>query len=118
MSQAQARQNGQRVLAIELSAPAGNTVSGTLVLPFGLALDSGVVFQIDEKPAMALVRFRTCVLVCCLVNGSFDAATIVALRPGTVLKVKATVDGGAAMPFSVSLQGFGTALDRVATLAR
>lgn len=118
MSQAQAQQNGQRVLAIELSAPAGNAVTGTLVLPFGLALDSGVTFQIDEKPAMQPVRFRTCVPAGCLVNVSFDAPTIVALRAGTALKVKATADGGAAAPFSISLQGFGTALDRVGVLSR
>lgn len=118
MSQAQARQNGQRVLAIELGASAGNTVSGTLVLPFGLALDSGVIFQIDDKPAMPPVRFRTCVPAGCLVNLSFDAAAIVALRAGTALKIKATADGGVATPFSISLPGFGTALDSVATLAR
>lgn len=118
LSQAQAQQNGQRVLAIELVAPARNLVSGTLVLPFGLALDSGVSFQIDDKPAMAPMRFRTCVPAGCLVNLSFDAPTIVALRAGSALKVKATADGGAAAPFSISLQGFGTALDRVAALAR
>ena len=33
LSQVQTQQNGQRVFAIELTAPAGNTVSGTLVLP-------------------------------------------------------------------------------------
>lgn len=118
MSQAQAQQNRQRVLAIELSPPVGNTVSGTLVLPFGLALDAGVAFQIDDKPAMAPIRFRTCVPAGCLVNVSFDAASIMALRAGSVLKVKATADGGAAAPFSITLQGFGTALDRVATLSR
>jgi len=118
MSQAQTQQNGQRVLAIELAAPAGNLVSGTLVLPFGLALDAGVSFQIDDKPAMAPLRFRTCVPAGCLVTLSFDAPTIVALRAGTALKVKATADGGAAAPFSISLQGFDTALDRVAALAR
>nr|WP_313665917.1 invasion associated locus B family protein [Brucella intermedia] len=117
-SQAQAQQNGQRVLAIELSAPVGNVVTGTLVLPFGLALGSGVTFQIDEKPAMQPLRFRTCVPGGCLVNVNFDAATIVALRAGAALKIKATADGGAAAPFSISLQGFGTALDRVAALSR
>ena len=117
MSQAQTQQNGQRVLAIELAAPAGNLVSGTLVLPFGLALDAGVSFQIDDKPAMAPVRFRTCIPAGCLVTLSFDAPTIVALRAGTALKVKATADGGAAAPFTISLQGFGTALDRMAALA-
>lgn len=118
MSQVQTQQNGQRVLAMELTAPNGNTVSGTLVMPFGLALDSGVTFQIDDKPAMQPIRFRTCVPGGCLVNVSFDAATLVTLRAGAVLKVKAVADGGAATPFSISLQGFGTALDRVAALAR
>ncbi|MGY4303375.1 invasion protein IalB [Bradyrhizobium sp. USDA 4369] len=118
MSQAQAQQNGQRVLAIELIASNGNTVSGTLVLPFGLALDSGVAFQIDEKPPMQPARFRTCLPVGCIVSVTFDARTLVALRAGTALKLKATADGGAAAPFSISLQGFGTALDRVGALSR
>lgn len=118
LSQVQAQQNGQRVLALELNAPTANTVSGTLILPFGLALDSGATFQIDEKPAMQPVRFRTCIPGGCLVNVNFDAATLVALRAGATLKVKATADGGAAAPFSISLQGFGTALDRVVALSR
>jgi len=118
MSQVQTQQNGQRVLAMELNASNANTVSGTLVMPFGLALDAGVAFQIDDKPAMPAIRFRTCVPGGCLVNVNFDAATLVALRAGAALKVKATADGGAAAPFSISLQGFGTALDRVAALSR
>lgn len=118
LSQVQVQQNGQRVLAIELNAPMTTTVSGTLILPFGLALDSGITFQIDEKPAMQSARFRTCIPGGCLVNVSFDAATLVALRAGAALKVKATSDGGAFAPFSISLEGFGTALDRVAALSR
>lgn len=118
LSQIQAQQNGQRLLAIELNAPAGSTLSGTLVLPFGLALDSGIAFQVDEKPAMQPVRFRTCMPGGCLVSVSFDAPTLVMLRTGTALKVKAVADGGAAAPFSISLQGFATALDRAAALSR
>ncbi len=118
LSQVQAQQNGQRVLAIELNAPSVDTVSGTLVLPFGLALVPGVTFQIDDRPAMQSVHFHTCVPVGCLVSVNFDAPTLVALRAGAALKVKAVADGGAAAPFSISLQGFGTALDRVETLAR
>lgn len=118
ISQLQTQQNGQRVLAMELNVPSGNTVSGTLVMPFGLALDSGVTLQIDDKPAMPPIRFRTCLPAGCLVNITFDAPTLVALRTGSALKVKATADGGAATPFSISLQGFAAALDRVAALAR
>ncbi|MDR6759249.1 invasion protein IalB [Mycoplana sp. BE70] len=118
LSQIQAQQNGQRVLALELNAPSDNTVSGTLVLPFGLALDSGVTFQIDEKPAMQPLRFRTCLPAGCVVNVTFDASTLVALRAGAALKVMATADGGAAAPFSISLQGFVIALDRLEVLSR
>lgn len=118
LSQVQTQQNGQPMLAVELGAPTSNTVSGMLLLPFGLALDAGASFQIDEKPALQPVHFRTCIPAGCLVNVSFDAATIVALRAGAILKVKVMADGGAAAPFSISLQGFGIALDRVAELAR
>lgn len=116
-SQVQVQQSGQRVLAIELDAPAGNTVTGLLVLPFGLALDAGIVFQVDELAPMQPVRFRTCLPAGCLVPVVLDAPAIVALRGGAVLKVQAVADGGSPAEFSVSLQGFGTALDRVAVLA-
>lgn len=118
LSQVQAQQNGQRVLAIELNAPNGNAVTGTLILPFGLALEPGVTFQVDEKAAMQPVRFRTCLPAGCIVNVNFDAPTLAALRAGTVVKVKATADGGAPTPFSISLQGLGMAVDRVAALVR
>lgn len=118
LSQVQTQQNGQRILAIELNAPNDNAVTGTLVLPFGLALEPGVTFQVDEKAAMQPVRFRTCLPAGCIVNVNFDAPTLAALRAGTVVKVKATADGGAPTPFSISLQGLGTALNRIAVLAR
>jgi invasion protein IalB len=118
LSQSQAQKNGQRVLAIEFNAPSGNTVAGILVLPFGLALDKGVTLQIDDKPAGQPLRFRTCLPAGCVVPVSFDAPTLTVLRAGVALKVKATADGGQDVPFSISLQGFATALDRVAALAR
>ncbi|HEY4201821.1 MAG TPA: invasion associated locus B family protein [Devosiaceae bacterium] len=118
LSLTEARQNGQRVLTIQLNAPAGNTVAGALVLPFGLSLDAGVVLQVDDKPAGQPLRFRTCLRAGCVVALNFDAATIVALRGGGVLKVKTVADSGAEQPFSISLQGFATALDRVGALAQ
>lgn len=118
LSQVQTQQNGQRVLAIELNAPSGNTVTGALVLPFGLALDAGVTFQIDDEPAMQPMRFRTCIPAGCLANIVFDAPTLAALRAGAALKVKAVADGGTAAPFSIPLQGFATALDRLEALSR
>jgi invasion protein IalB len=89
-----------------------------LMLPFGLALDSGVTLQIDDKATMQPLRFRTCLPAGCVVSLTFDAPALVALRAGSALKVKAVADGGAATSFSISLQGFATALDRMGALAR
>jgi invasion protein IalB len=43
---------------------------------------------------------------------------VTALRSGTALKVKTVADGCKAPPFSISLQSFATALDRLAALSR
>lgn len=118
LNQVQTQQSGQRVLAIELNALTGSAVAGVLVLPFGLSLDAGVAFQIDEKLTVQPMRFRTCLPSGCLVAVSFDAQMVVALRTGTALKINATADSGAAAPFSISLQGFASALDRAAMLSR
>ncbi len=55
------------MLVFELNAPEGDTVSGMVVMPFGLALDSSVTLQVNDKPAMPELRFRTCL------PGTFDA---------------------------------------------
>src|SRR5260370_26984555 len=48
LSQQQTDKNtGQLLLAIELNAPAIDKAEGTLILPFGLALDRPVTLQID-----------------------------------------------------------------------
>lgn len=60
LSQQQARQDGQRVLAIELQSGPDNTVTGNLILPFGLLLNAGVSLQIDEQSPMDTQFFRTC----------------------------------------------------------
>lgn len=64
------------------------------------------------------MRFRTCLPGGCLVAVSFDAPTVLALRTGTALKIEAATNDGAAAPFSISLRGFATALDRVGILSR
>ena len=118
-SQILARQDGVRMLAIEMNAPRDDDVlTGTLVLPFGLAIEAGVTLQIDEGAPMPPMRFRTCLAGGCIIDIRFEASVRAALREGTVLKVNALADGGTAAPFTISLQGFGTALDRVAVLSR
>lgn len=108
----------QLLLAIEVSPPATDKAEGTLILPFGLALDRPVTLQIDEAAAGPTLSFRTCLPVGCLVRLSFDPITVALLRKGTTLSVTATADGGQGAVFKISLNGFSSALDRAAALAK
>jgi len=110
-------QSRQRLLAVEM-APSTDGASGTLVLPFGLDLDKGVSLSIDDGQPLSGLRFRTCLPQGCMVPLSFGSDMVAALASGTVLKVAATADGGAATPFNVSLAGLASALARAQELAR
>jgi invasion protein IalB len=107
----------QRILAIELTVPAPNRAEGTLVLPFGLALDKGIVLKVDDAASPTL-RFRTCLPAGCIVTVIFDEKAIAALRSATTLTVAAVGDDTQEVSFGVSLKGFASAFDRTATLAR
>lgn len=108
-------QTRQRALAIELR-PEGDGVSGALILPFGLALASGITYQLDEGQAGAPQPFRTCLPAGCQVDIAFDARTVEGLKVSDILKVKASADGGREIVFSISLAGFSSAHERTVTL--
>jgi invasion protein IalB len=109
----------QLVLGIELKAASTSHADGTMVLPFGLAVDQPVMLQIDESGAPQTLHFRTCLPVGCLVPLVFDAAAIARLRAGASLNVKTTAaEGGRQAAFRISLKGFGSALDRTAELSK
>lgn len=111
-------ENHQRVLSVELAAnEAGNAAGGTLVMPFGLKLDQGVVLSIDESGPLVSVGFSTCLPAGCLVPLAFDHNAITAMRAGTALKAKAAANGGGQdVNFSISLSGFTSALARATQL--
>ena len=111
-------QDGQRVLAVQLTAGQdGEAVNGVLVLPFGLRLDSGVRIALDEAAPREPLRFSTCLPAGCLVPLAFDAATVTAFRAGTALSVTVIAnDSGQEAVFSISLSGFTSALNRIAEL--
>jgi invasion protein IalB len=111
------QQSRPRLVAIELTI-SGAKANGMLVLPFGLSLEKGIAWKIDDGAADGPLRFRTCLPAGCLVPVSFDARALGGLRKGTAIKLKAVADGGQDLPLSISLKGFAAALDRVVALAR
>jgi invasion protein IalB len=119
VSQAQRQTEGnQLVLAVELRPAAGGAATGSLVMPFGLHLASGVALQIDERSRSGVLPYSTCLPIGCLVPVTFDATALDGLRAGTELKLLATAeDGGQEVTLNVSLLGLSAALDRARTLA-
>jgi invasion protein IalB len=110
--------SNQRVLAVELSGrDGGATAVGTIVMPFGLALDQGLTLQIDEGQPTT-VSFGTCVPAGCLAPVTFQTELLDALRRGTTLKLRVIAyDTGNPVDFTVSLKGFSESLNRTVELA-
>jgi invasion protein IalB len=108
----------QRVVALELNTVATDKAEGTLLLPFGLALDQKVTLQLDGAQFGIPLPYRTCLSPGCLVRINLDARGIGDLKKGTALAVKAMSDGGQPVTFTLSLKGFGSAFDRMATLGK
>ncbi|MDH7794065.1 MULTISPECIES: invasion associated locus B family protein [unclassified Beijerinckia] len=118
-SQQQAGPQRQRFLAVELIPAAGNTLTGTLALPFDLQAEAGASLQVDDRPIGRPLRVRHCGPAGCLVSLQLDSATTDKLRMGTTLKILATrADNGMPMVYSLSLEGFAAAISRVTVLTR
>jgi invasion protein IalB len=118
LSQQQTQQNGQRVLAVELIVNTEGAVSGSLVLPFGLALSAGATLRVDEQPAQTPLQFSTCLPAGCIVPLTFDGDQLAAMRVGSQLVVNVRAEGmSEPTTLTVSLKGFSAALDRTQALA-
>lgn len=112
-------QTGQRLFGIELQSPADGQTNGALLLPFGLNLDDGVKLKLDEQNLGQGARFSTCLPAGCLVPVSFPTVATDAMKKGEKLVITATRNGGGEVPtFTVSLNGFTAALNRVTELAK
>ncbi|HWK67969.1 MAG TPA: invasion associated locus B family protein [Rhizobiaceae bacterium] len=120
MSQQQADPKARRrVLAVEFTTAAAGKLRGTLVLPFGLALDTGVSIKVDDSNHGESLRFRTCLPVGCIVTFDLGDQFVRSLRSGTILNILATPsEDSQPVAFSVSLSGFAAALDRLNALGR
>lgn len=119
VSQELTRQDGRRILALEMSlGDDGETAAGTLVIPFGLALEEGLALVVGDAVGERL-RFRTCLPVGCIVPLTLTASVLAQLRGARALEITAAAsDTGQSVSFAVSLDGFDQAIERMAEFAR
>ena len=118
LSQALVNKEGQRAFLIELRVARDGASEGTILMPFGLKLEAGVLLKLDDKNLGQGLRFSTCVAQGCVLPVTFPIAGMNAIRHGKALAVGAlNMSDGQLMTFSVSLNGFAVAVDRAIQLA-
>lgn len=118
LSQALVNKEGQRAFLIELRVAKDGASEGTILMPFGLKLEAGVLMKLDDRDMGEGLRFSTCVAQGCVLPVNFPIAGMNAIRHGKALAVGAlNISDGQLMTFSVSLNGFAVAVDRAIQLA-
>jgi invasion protein IalB len=112
-------QTKQRLFEIQLRAPKDGKAEGTILMPFGLKLDSGAILSLDDKDLGHGLHFSTCTPQGCLLPVSLQTATIEAMKKGKMLTVASlNLNNGEVVAFKISLEGFAAASARIAELAR
>ena len=118
LSQALVNKEGQRAFLIELRVAKDGTSEGTILMPFGLKMEAGVLLKLDDKDMGQGLRFSTCIAQGCVLPVNFPIAGMNAIRNGKTLAVGAlNVSDGQLVTFSISLNGFAVAVDRAIQLA-
>jgi invasion protein IalB len=118
LSQALVNKEGQRAFLIELRVAKDGASEGTILMPFGLKLDAGVLLKLDDRDLGQGLRFSTCVAQGCMLPINFPIAGMNAIRNGKALAVGAlNMSDGQLVTFSISLNGFAVAVDRAVQLA-
>ena len=80
-------ESGQRVLSFVIDAPAGGaeTVSATLVTPFGLKLSDGISVRVDDDQDARVLAFSTCLPIGCVAPIDLDEAALDQFRAGDTM---------------------------------
>jgi invasion protein IalB len=118
LSQALVNKEGQRAFLIELRVAKDGASEGTILMPFGLKLEAGVLLKLDDRDLGQGLRFSTCVAQGCMLPINFPIAGMNAIRNGKALAVGAlNMSDGQLVTFTISLNGFAVAVDRAVQLA-
>jgi len=113
---------GRRKFGVELKPPRDGHAEGVVVMPFGLAIEPGITFKLDDQALGQGAPYSSCTGEGCLVLISFPTVATDAMRTAKTLTVtgqKAAGSAGAGEPaaITVPLVGFAQAFARAVALS-
>lgn len=109
---------GQRKFGFELSVPKDGRAEGVILMPFGMAIEPGVSFKLDEQALGKGAPYSTCTGDGCLVPISFPTLAIDGMRTAKALTITGQKSGNnEPATIVVPLVGFPQAFDRAVALS-
>lgn len=110
---------GQRKFGFELSTPKDGRAEGVILMPFGLAIEPGVAFKLDEQALGKGAPYSSCTVEGCMVPISFPTLATDGMRTAKTLTVTGQkANGTEPATITVPLVGFPAAFDRAVALSR
>jgi invasion protein IalB len=111
-------QTGRRKFGFELQTPENGRSEGIVLMPFGLAIEPGVTFKLDEQTLGKGAPYTTCGAEGCLVSISFPVLAIDGMRAAkNLFVIGQKANGTDPATITVPLEGFPKALDRAVALS-
>ncbi|KAB7785040.1 invasion associated locus B family protein [Methylorubrum populi] len=107
------RRTGKRLFSIELRPPKDGKSEGLILMPFGLQIEPGVSFKLDDRQLGKGAPFSFCVSDGCLVPVSLPTLATDTMKTATNLTISATKpDAKEPTIITVPLSGFAAAFAR------
>ncbi|BAU91966.1 invasion associated locus B family protein [Methylorubrum populi] len=107
------RRTGKRLFSFELRPPKEGKSEGLILMPFGLQIEPGVSFKLDDRQLGKGAPFSFCVTDGCLVPVSLPTLATDTMKTATNLTISATKpDAKEPTIITVPLSGFAAAFAR------
>jgi invasion protein IalB len=107
------RRTGKRLFSLELRPPKDGKSEGLILMPFGLQIEPGVSFKLDDRQLGKGAPYSFCVSDGCLVPVSLPTLATDTMKTATSLTISATKpDAKEPTIITVPLSGFAAAFAR------
>ena len=111
------RKTGKRQFSLELRAPKDGRAEGLILMPFGMQIEPGVTFKLDDRALGKGAPYSHCVADGCLVPISLPNLATDTMKTAQSLTVTATrPDAKEPTVITVPLSGFAAAFARAVAL--